>query len=96
MLIRRFTSLDELAPYADDWERLAAGVPFRSWTWLWHWWRHYGPRKDGDRSRSRLAVLGVFDDANSLVGIAPWYSTARPCTVGCCGRWAPARFVPTT
>jgi len=73
MRICCFTDLDQLAPYADDWERLAAGVPFRSCTWLWHWWRHYGPQNDADRLRTRLAVLGVFDDANSLMGIAPWY-----------------------
>ena len=64
---------DELAPYADDWERLAGGVPFRSWTWLGHWWRHYGPQNEADALRTRLAVLGVFDDAKSLMGVAPWY-----------------------
>lgn len=73
MHIRRFASLDELAPYADDWDRLAAGVPFCSSTWLWHWWRHYGPQKDGDRARTSLAVLGAFNDAKVLMGIAPWY-----------------------
>jgi CelD/BcsL family acetyltransferase involved in cellulose biosynthesis len=73
MRIRRFATLDELAPYAEDWERLAAGVPFCSSTWLWHWWRHYGPQSDGDQPRTCLAVLGVFDDAGSLMGIAPWY-----------------------
>jgi CelD/BcsL family acetyltransferase involved in cellulose biosynthesis len=67
------TELDELAPYADAWDRLAAGVPFRSWTWLSHWWRHYGPSDHGNTARRRLAALCVFDDADSLVGIAPWY-----------------------
>ena len=73
MHIRRFTTLDELAPFADDWERLAAGVPFRGWTWLSHWWRHYGPQTAADARRSELAVLGVFDDAGALRGIAPWH-----------------------
>ena len=27
MQVIAFTSLDELAPYADDWDRLAAGSP---------------------------------------------------------------------
>ncbi len=67
------TTLDELAPYADDWDRLTGGVPFRSWTWLWHWWQHYGPQNDADGLRTRLAVLCVFDDADALMGIAPWY-----------------------
>ncbi len=66
MRVVRFSNLDELNPWADDWDRLASGVPFRSWTWLSHWWRHYG-------RRHRLAVLGVFDDADALQGLAPWY-----------------------
>lgn len=73
MRIVWFTTFTELAPYADDWERLAGGVPFRSWTWLGHWWRHYGPQKEAGGLRTRLAVLCVFDDANAPMGIAPWY-----------------------
>jgi CelD/BcsL family acetyltransferase involved in cellulose biosynthesis len=46
MHIHLLKSLDELAPYADAWDRLAAEVPFRSWTWLSHWWRCYGPAGD--------------------------------------------------
>ncbi len=66
-------TLDELAPYADDWERLAGGVPFRSWTWLSNWWRHYGPQDETAEARTRLAALCVFDDADMLAGVAPWY-----------------------
>jgi CelD/BcsL family acetyltransferase involved in cellulose biosynthesis len=73
MHIRCLTTLDALAPYADDWNRLAAGVPFRGWTWLSCWWHNYGPQDETDASRARLAVLCVFDEANQLVGIAPWY-----------------------
>ena len=51
-----FNSLSELAPYADDWERLAVSVPFQSWTWLSHWWRHYGADDDAAESPSRLSV----------------------------------------
>lgn len=71
------TSLDELAPYADDWDRLSAGVPFRSWAWLSTWWRHYGGHDGGEPSRTRLLVLGVFDRAETLVGLAPWYVDCR-------------------
>ena len=73
MRIVRSTTLDELAPYADDWDRLSAGVPFRSWTWLSRWWRSYGPPQGADPSATRLATLCVFDDADSLVAVAPWY-----------------------
>jgi CelD/BcsL family acetyltransferase involved in cellulose biosynthesis len=71
--VSRFATLDELAPYADDWDRLAAGEPFRSWTWLSRWWMHYGPQTDAEARRCRLAVLGVFSEEGTLLGIAPWY-----------------------
>lgn len=70
MRVRCLTTLKKLAPYAEDWERLAAGAPFRGWTWLHHWWRHYG--QDKEDASQRLAVLCVFD-SRALVGIAPWY-----------------------
>ncbi|MEN6407707.1 MAG: GNAT family N-acetyltransferase [Thermoguttaceae bacterium] len=73
MQVQLFSELDELAPHTEAWDRLAAGVPFRGWTWLSQWWRHYGPRTAAEHSARRLAVLGVFDDAGALMGVAPWY-----------------------
>ena len=67
------TTLDELAPYAEAWDRLSAGIPFRSWTWMSTWWRHYGDEQNGRNRRTRLHVLAVFDRADMLVGVAPWY-----------------------
>lgn len=67
------TDLDELAPYAEDWDRLAADVPFRSWTWLSAWWRHYGQDRGSGPDAPRLFVLCVFDLDDTLVGVAPWY-----------------------
>jgi CelD/BcsL family acetyltransferase involved in cellulose biosynthesis len=72
------STLEELAPYADDWERLSSGVPFRSWTWLKHWWRSYGPQTEADALKLRLAALCVFDDADALAGVAPWYLECSP------------------
>ena len=66
------TSLGELAPYAEDWDRLAGEVPFRGWRWLSAWWRNYGP-DDAQRARTQLFVPCLFDDADRLVGVAPWY-----------------------
>jgi CelD/BcsL family acetyltransferase involved in cellulose biosynthesis len=71
MQVRCLASLEELTPYAEAWDRLAADVPFRSWTWLSKWWKHYGATP-GD-PRRRLAVICVFDDAGGLLGVAPWY-----------------------
>jgi len=73
MNVIRFTTLDALAPFAADWDRLSAGVPFRSWPWMSTWWRHYGQCRDGSRSPKSLYVLGVFDPSGRLSGIAPWY-----------------------
>ncbi len=72
MHIHLLKSLEELAPYAEDWDRLSDGVPFRCWTWLSNWWRCYGLTND-PRHKSQLAVLAVFDEANTLIGVAPWY-----------------------
>ncbi|MBN1589672.1 MAG: GNAT family N-acetyltransferase [Pirellulales bacterium] len=69
MRVHLFDNFDDLAPWADHWDRLAAGVPFRSWTWATTWWRHYGEQVAG----RRLFVLGVFDHRNILIGLAPWY-----------------------
>ncbi len=66
-------SLDELSPYAEDWDRLGGEVPFRSWAWLSTWWHHYGEGHCRGRPVRRLFVLTVFDDFDRLVGIAPWY-----------------------
>jgi CelD/BcsL family acetyltransferase involved in cellulose biosynthesis len=67
------STLDELAPYADAWDRLAAGIPFRSWIWLSTWWRHYGGGEHRRRQPRSLFVPCVFDEADMLVGLAPWY-----------------------
>ncbi len=73
MQVYCLSTLDELTPYADDWDRLAAGVPFRSWAWLSAWWRSYGRRGHGKPSGPQLFVLCVFDHSDRLVGLAPWY-----------------------
>lgn len=74
MRVCRIRSFDELARYAGDWQRLAGDVPFRSWTWLSHWWRNYGPQRDSTGHQPELAILCVFDHDERLVGIAPWYA----------------------
>jgi CelD/BcsL family acetyltransferase involved in cellulose biosynthesis len=73
MQIVRFNTLEELSPYAQAWDHLAAGVPFRSWTWLSTWWRHYGEDSNAMRPKCELFVLAVFDEGDMLVGLAPWF-----------------------
>jgi CelD/BcsL family acetyltransferase involved in cellulose biosynthesis len=74
MVVRLITSQAELAALEHGWNRLANGVPLRSWDWLATWWKYYG-QPDGDtRDTGRqLHVLVVEDDASQLLGVAPWY-----------------------
>jgi len=78
MNVTCFTTLSELAPLAADWDRLARGVPFRSWAWLSAWWRHYGLERSGRHHQTRLYVLVVFSRTGMPVGIAPWYRDFSP------------------
>ena len=85
MQIIAFSAWDEIVPHAESWDRLARDVPFRSWTWLSSWWRHYGPQSPEDRT-TRLMVLGVLDTSGRLAGIAPWY-LERSAAKGWVLRW---------
>lgn len=70
MYVTRITSLENSPVTPAEWDRLAAGRLFLTWTWLECWWRHY--RHDG-RRRLELYTLLVYDDHGRVVGIAPWY-----------------------
>ena len=65
--VRLVTTEADLASLADDWNRMAGGVPFRRFDWLEPWWRHYR------LADWRLFTLVVEDAANHPVAIAPWY-----------------------
>ncbi|MGD9127907.1 MAG: hypothetical protein PVH19_11070, partial [Planctomycetia bacterium] len=71
MRVTLFSNLDTLREFAEDWDRLAAGNPFRSWAWNSAWWEAYGDQDQ--RDRQRLWTIGVLDDQNHLRGLAPWY-----------------------
>lgn len=86
MRIQRVSNWDELAELAPAWNRLARGVPFRSWEWLALWWRHYGPPLAARDGSKELFVAAVYDSAAALVGLAPWYLERK-------GRGAVVRFL---
>jgi CelD/BcsL family acetyltransferase involved in cellulose biosynthesis len=70
--IRCFDSLDAVADQSSTWDRLAGGVPFRSFAWLATWWRHYGaPARES--AGPRLLVAAAYDPTGRIVGLAPWY-----------------------
>lgn len=73
MRIKRLSNWEELAELAPEWNRLARGIPFRSWEWLGAWWRHYGPGAAADPRE--LLVAAVYDSSSGeLIGLAPWYA----------------------
>ncbi|MGA2619119.1 MAG: GNAT family N-acetyltransferase [Thermoguttaceae bacterium] len=86
MRIVLFSRLDELVPYAETWDRLAAGVPFCTWAWMSCWWEHFGPAAGRGGKGRRLTVLGVFDSADRMLALAPWH-VERSRTHGRVLRW---------
>lgn len=74
-LVARFWSEDDFRCARDPWNRLlansAADPLFLSWEWQWHWWRHHKEALQAD-----LRVVAVYAGADTLVGIAPFYSRA--------------------
>ena len=81
----RYSTWDDLSPFAEDWDRLAAGNPFRGWAWASTWWRHYGNHRKSApcgeaflRATNELYVLAVFDAKGRLAGIAPWTVDCSP------------------
>jgi predicted N-acyltransferase len=70
MYVSRINAFDSATIAPAEWDRLAAGRFFYTWTWVECWWRHY--RQDS-RNRFELYTLLVYDDQGRVVGIAPWY-----------------------
>jgi len=66
MHVQRFSDWQQLERYRSRWNDLTENLPFRSHAWLQAWWKQYGDRYE-------LYVLGVFDESDVLVGVAPWY-----------------------
>lgn len=81
------TSADELARHAQQWDRLSGEVPFRTWTWLMGWWRHYGPPAGGGAPQPALFVPCVLDEMEKLVAALPCYC------VGCRSHGAVLRLL---
>ena len=65
MVVYRADNLDQLLPYRERWDQLAGECPFRRWTWLSTWWKHY--QEEGEAgshlfaSGRTLCVLMVVD-----------------------------------
>ncbi|MDP6555232.1 MAG: GNAT family N-acetyltransferase [Pirellulaceae bacterium] len=70
MHVTRIATTEDLERLKPNWNFLAHGMPFRTWQWLFNWWKHYGDGK-------KLYTLAVHDDGGVLVGVAPWFIETR-------------------
>ena len=72
MHVLRVTQIEDLTAYQQQWDHLADGCVFRSWTWLSTWWKHY----QSLRPTQSLNVLLVFAEESSEqpVTILPCYT----------------------
>ncbi len=70
MHVSRIATTEELERLKPNWNCLAHAMPFRTWQWLFNWWKHYGQGKT-------LYTLAVHDDGGALVGVAPWFIERR-------------------
>src|SRR5206468_3644821 len=70
MRVSRIADWNQPPALAQQWNELARGVPFRTWDWMSTWWRHYGSPTAGVAARRELFVLGVYDAAGALAGLA--------------------------
>ena len=71
--VQAITDVQRFEQLKADWDRVCCGLPFRTFEWNYHWWRHFG----ADRS---LLILAVYD-AGVCIGIAPFF-VERSLSVG--------------
>jgi CelD/BcsL family acetyltransferase involved in cellulose biosynthesis len=76
--------LSEWEQVRHEWDRLADGCAFRTWTWQSCWWRHYA---SAHPSRRLLVVLAYDDDGER----PPRLAAALPCYVE--STWAQGRIL---
>lgn len=65
---------DELDPYLEAWDALAAaaGRPFSTPAWMLAWWR------EGRSGDARLRVVLALDTDGTLVGVGPFFAQVGP------------------
>ena len=76
MFVRCYENVAELEPFRTEWEALAAGCTFRSWTWLSTWWRHYGERVGSRQLRVIAAFADDGEQRGALAAVLPCYLDA--------------------
>lgn len=74
MYVKVVENLEALQPLRARWDTVAAGVVFRTWTWLSTWWRHYG-----EMGSRQLHVLLVWE-GDQAVDCEASNCTGTPCS----------------
>jgi CelD/BcsL family acetyltransferase involved in cellulose biosynthesis len=74
--VRCIENLADLEPMRAAWDALAGGCPFRSWSWISTWWRHYGAGNTARQLQVWLAFRDATAEAASLIGVLPTYVDA--------------------
>jgi CelD/BcsL family acetyltransferase involved in cellulose biosynthesis len=82
MIVHTVNRIADLAPYQQRWDELAGDCPFRSWSWLTTWWKHYGHDHEllvllvGDeptQCRSKTGCQGNLPAPGKVTAILPVY-----------------------
>lgn len=66
-------SFEELSGWADQWRKLACGVPFRQWEWMSNWWDLYGTDLSPNAPSRQLYIVSIHDDCGDMIAVAPWF-----------------------
>jgi CelD/BcsL family acetyltransferase involved in cellulose biosynthesis len=82
MIVQLVNKISDLARYEQRWNELAVDCPFRSWSWLSTWWKHYGNDQElhvvlvTDQAAARgpdLPCLPLPLEPEKVVAILPAY-----------------------
>jgi CelD/BcsL family acetyltransferase involved in cellulose biosynthesis len=73
VIVQCCETLSEWEQVRDEWDRLADGCAFRTWTWLSCWWRHYAPAVSSRALRVLLALDKAGDKPPRLAAALPCY-----------------------
>lgn len=75
MRLHQFSS-SEFSELKEQWQDLLSRSNvdklFMSWHWMHGWWETYGKLDD-----DCLLLLGIYDDSNTLICLAPFYSSKK-------------------
>ncbi len=76
----KITTIEQLRKLEHDWNTLhresSNTLPFTTYTWAYHWWRHF--HEERLVVRDSLSILVVRNSVGKAIAIAPMMTTAYP------------------